>query len=365
MKKRLLGLLLVVTLLLSVAAGCGSGKSDTAYDSKSTAVSGGASNGRGYGSVTAPAGAPAANGEVNMDTAYEEADSLAGIGSLSVDITNPILDERKIIRSADLTIEVDNFDTAFSNIETIITGIGFIQETNINTDRLYVDNEVKFFKGGTIVLRVARDKFDSVLNKLRGIGDVYNYTTHGEDVTEQYFDVESRLRLLKMEQEKIEAYVAKLNDLDQIFKAESKLTEIRYQIESLTGKLNKLSAGRVVDHHDQSEREASGLRCKPKTYGDRLLDSLKQSLLDVVEFLGDLLLFIVAALPALVLLGLFILLGVALYRKFVKNRRPETGGLGSTAMPGKQAVPPAPTKPETAQAKQEDPQAKQEGPQEK
>ena len=40
MKKRLLGLLLVVTLLLSVAAGCGSGKSDTAYDSKSTAVSG-------------------------------------------------------------------------------------------------------------------------------------------------------------------------------------------------------------------------------------------------------------------------------------------------------------------------------------
>ncbi|NMA33780.1 MAG: DUF4349 domain-containing protein [Clostridiaceae bacterium] len=366
MKKRLLGLLLVVTLLLSVAAGCGSGKSDTAYDSKSTAVSGGASNGRGYGSVTAPAGAPAANGEVNMDTAYEEADSLAGIGSLSVDITNPILDERKIIRSADLTIEVDNFDTAFSNIETIITGIGFIQETNINTDRLYVDNEVKFFKRGTIVLRVARDKFDSVLNKLRGIGDVYNYTTHGEDVTEQYFDVESRLRLLKMEQEKIEAYVAKLNDLDQIFKAESKLTEIRYQIESLTGKLNKLSS--LVELSTITinlNEKRPGYDAKPKTYGDRLLDSLKQSLLDVVEFLGDLLLFIVAALPALVLLGLFILLGVALYRKFVKNRRPETGGLGSTAMPGKQAVPPAPTKPETAQAKQEDPQAKQEGPQEK
>ena len=44
-----------------------------------------------------------------------------------------------------------------------------------------------------------------------------------------------------MEQEKIEAYVAKLNDLDQIFKAESKLPKSA-QIESLTGKLNKLSS---------------------------------------------------------------------------------------------------------------------------
>jgi hypothetical protein len=368
MKKRLLSLLLVVILLLSVAAGCGSGKSDTAYDSKSTAMSGGASNGRGYGSVTAPAAAPAeapaTSGEMHMDTAYDGADSLAGIGSLSADFTNPILDERKIIRSADLTIEVENFDTAFTSIETIILGIGFVQETNINTDRVYVDNEVKFFRRGTIVLRVARDNFDTVLNKLRGIGDVYNYTTHGEDVTEQYFDVESRLRLLKMEQEKIEAYVAKLNDLDQIFKAESKLTEIRYQIESLTGKLNKLSS--LVDLSTITinlNEKRPGNDVKPKTYGEKLLDSLKQSLLDVVDSLGDLLLFLIAALPTLVLLGLFVLIGVVLYRKFVKNRRQKTGGLGTAVMPGTQAVPPAPPKPEAAQVKQEDPQARQDDPQ--
>ena len=364
MKKRLIGLLLIAVMLISIAAGCASGSKsehsrDTAPASRSSTAGGSAAKGGAYGENAAEA--PAAD-----DGGYDPADSLAGIGSLTGDISNPILDERKVIRGASLDIEVESFDKAFSNIETIITGIGFIQETNINTDRVYVDDEVNLVKSGTIVLRVDRTKFDAVLNKLRGVGEVYNYTTHGEDVTDQYYDVESRLRLLKLEQEKIEAYVAKLDDLDQIFKAESKLTEIRYQIESLTGKLNKLSS--LVELSTITinlNEKRPGYDAKPKTYGDRLLDSLKQSLLDVVEFLGDLLLFIVAALPALVLLGLFILLGVALYRKFVKNRRPETGGLGSTAMPGKQAVPPAPTKPETAQAKQEDPQAKQEGPQEK
>ena len=86
------------------------------------------------------------------------------------------MDERKVIRSASLDIEVESFDKAFSNIETIITGIGFIQETNINTDRVYVDDEVNLVKSGTIVLRVDRTKFDAVLNKLRGVGEVYNYT---------------------------------------------------------------------------------------------------------------------------------------------------------------------------------------------
>lgn len=353
MKKRLIGLLLIAVMLISIAAGCASGSKsehsrDTAPASRSSTAGGSAAKGGAYGENAAEA--PAAD-----DGGYDPADSLAGIGSLTGDISNPILDERKVIRSASLDIEVESFDKAFSNIETIITGIGFIQETNINTDRVYVDDEVNLVKSGTIVLRVDRTKFDAVLNKLRGVGEVYNYTTHGEDVTDQYYDVESRLRLLKLEQEKIEAYVAKLDDLDQIFKAESKLTEIRYQIESLTGKLNKLSS--LVELSTITlylYEKRPGRDPKPLTYGEKLLESLKNSLLEVVDFLGDLLLFIVAALPALVLLGLLVLIGVAIYKKVTKNRKPQAGGDTTASLPGKQTDTTAVKEPDVPRAEQTD-----------
>lgn len=324
MKKRIIGIILAAILVVSVFTGCGSSKSSNTAASPAAPRAEAASDMANY-SMAGKGKADYDGMEESKEAPAEpEADSLAGIGSSAstADVSNAILAERKIIRSANLTIEVEDFDSAFSNIESIILGIGFIQETNIDTDRVYVDEKQVLVKNGTIVLRVDKTKFDSVIGKLRGIGDVFNYTTNGQDVTEQYFDVESRLRLLKMEQAKLESYLAKIDDLDKIFQAESKLTDIRYQIESLTGNLNKLSS--LVDLStitiNLNERRPD-YKPKPETYGDKLLNSLKESLFQVVEFLGDLLIFIVAALPVLIFLGLFIMLGVFIFRRIPKKKK--------------------------------------------
>ncbi|NLK88458.1 MAG: DUF4349 domain-containing protein [Clostridiaceae bacterium] len=335
MTKKLVGLLLVLALIAAVMAGCGS--SEKSADMPQTSSSGAdRSDAGGFKGEAAHAEAP---------PAYE-ADSLAGGGSSTVDVSNVILAERKIIRSANLTIEVENFDNAFANIEGIIANIGFVQQTNINTERVYIEEELKLVKRGTIVLRVNKEMFDSVINKLRGLGDVYNYTTDGQDVTEQVFDVESRLRLLKMQQEKLEAYVEKLDDIEEIFKAESKLTDIRYQIESLTGNLNKLNS--LVDLSTITinlNEKYPGKEPMPETYGDKLLNSLKESLLNVVEFLGDLLLFIVAALPILIFIGLCVLFGMWIYKKTIKKNRNKSAYMSGPSYPGGPAGYPAPTQP--------------------
>ena len=330
MLKKLLGIFLVLVIMTSVMTGCGSSSEKTAQMPTTAGPAMDSDMYNGDVDVQFSEAAPAESPQ-----APSTADSLAGGGSSPVNVSNVILAERKIIRSANLTIEVENFDNAFANIEGIIANIGFIQQTNINTDRVYIEEEVKLVKSGTIVLRVNKEMFDSVINKLRGLGDVYNYTTDGQDVTEQVFDVESRLRLLKMEQEKLESYVAKLDDLEEIFKAESKLTEIRYQIESLTGNLNKLNS--LVDLStitiNMNERRPD-YDPKPETYGEKLLNSLKDSLLNVVEFLGDLLLFIVAALPVLVFIGLCVLFGIWIYRKTTKKRRSDNAYTRGPAYPG-------------------------------
>ncbi|MEN6314295.1 MAG: DUF4349 domain-containing protein [Clostridiaceae bacterium] len=343
--KRLIGISIAILLMLSIFAGCGSSKSaeSTASDfggasvapaqnpaGKITAEFSEAQSAGSEGDYRSGVENGAAQGNTGSTEAPKEtdalafADSLAGTGSTLDSVNNAILAERKIIRSANLTIEVENFDEACNNINSIILGIGIVQQSNINTDRVYVDNQLKLVKNGTIVLRVDKDKFDTVINNLMGIGDVYNQAINGQDVTDRFVDTESRLRLLKLEQSRLEAYLVKLEDLDKIFKTESRLTEIRQEIESLTGNLNKMSSlvelSTITITLNEKYPGAEKMT-KPMTYWQRLLNKLKSSLEGVVEFTGDLLIFVISAIPVLILLGLFLMLGIFIYRKIPRKSR--------------------------------------------
>lgn len=349
MFKRFMGIIMASVLMLSVLAGCGAATKNSAADSAQApaannyerATADGASKevdvtfsevvaDKSSVQVTSANQNGAKNGDAGTSETPAEgrqnvsADSLTGGGSTTQNITNAILAERKIIRSASLTMEVGNFDEAMNNINTIILGIGIIQESNISTEEVYVKkDETKLIKKGTIVLRVYKEKFDSVLSNLKGVGKVFNEVISGQDVTDRFFDTESRLRLLKMEQSRLEAYLSKLEKLDDIFKTESRLTEIRQEIESLTGNLNKMSSLvelstitiSMNEKHPESEDKP-----KPLTYGDKLLNKLKSSLEGVVNFLGELIIIIVSALPVLILIGFFCWIGLLIYRRVPRKQ---------------------------------------------
>jgi predicted component of type VI protein secretion system len=338
MSKRVIGMALAVFLLLSVLAGCGSSKS--ANSTKAVSNSGDAA----AASVAVQFSEPKAEAQkgsiagagdsgreetaeaTDQSAAPSEGGSVAVGGNLNTDINNAILAERKIIRSANVTVEVENFDEAYGKISNFILGIGFIQETNINTDRTYVDNRQKLVKRGTIVIRVDKEQFDRVLNNIKGIGDVYNWSINGQDVTDKYIDIESRLRLLKLEETKLEEYLKKVSDLDQIFKIESQLTDIRQEIESFTGNLKKMSdlielSTITINMNEKYPGQVDPV--KPKTYGQRLLSNLTDSLKGVVNFCGELVIILVAALPVLILLGLFIVLILFIYKRIPKKKKAE------------------------------------------
>jgi len=158
---------------------------------------------------------------------------------------NEILMQRKIIRNADLSLEVEDFDVAYGKINTMISAFGFVQETNIKKEKYYVDSKEKLLTKGVIVLRVDKSHFDEILNGIKSLGLVYDEMITSNDVTDQYFDVDSRLKLLRLEESRLDDYLSKVTDPDIMFKTESRLTDIRHEIESLTGTLNKL--GSMVD----------------------------------------------------------------------------------------------------------------------
>ena len=143
-------------------------------------------------------------------------------------------------------------------------------------------------KSGTIEIRIDKDKFDSILNSLKGIGDVLSWNINGQDVTDKFVDIESRLRTLRLEQTKIEEYLKKANDLDQLFKIESRLTEIRTEIEGLTGNLKQMTDLVQLSTITINMSEKFVDLVQPdseKPYFQRLWDNLIGSLKGVYKFL--------------------------------------------------------------------------------
>ena len=335
MKKRILCLLLSVLFVAALFAGCASSKrTEQTGETRTMAESGGKSGVREYGRSEELKSEIKSAADVKKTETERAANATAvtGSGYKGQTAYNAVLAERKIIRKANVTIEVDNFDEAYSRLNTIILGTGFVAESNINTDRVYVNKEQKLIKRGTIVIRVDRAKFDKVFADVKGLGLALNENCGTEDVTEKYFDVDSRLNLLRLEEERIMQYLRKLEDPDAIFKTESRLTDIRHEIESLTVTLRKLDdlvdLSTITINMNEKRPDAEPVEpIKPMSYGERLLKNFLDSVKGAANFCGELIIIIVQVLPSLILIGLFILLVLFIYRKIAKIK----SGIKSTS----------------------------------
>jgi len=330
MRKRVLCFFTVALLLISTFTACSSNSKSESATSTSKNVTASMENAQysvndaaGDSGYQADAESQAVAEATETKTASDGSVAITESGTGVESAVNAILAERKIIRKANVTIEVENFDEAYSQLNSLLLGIGFIQESNINTDKIYIDSNMKLIKSGVIVVRVDKDKFDKVFNSIKGLGITTQESMGVEDVTSKYFDVESRLRLLRYEQERLEEYLKKLDDPDKIFKTESRLTDIRHEIESLTVTLKKLDdlvdlSTITINMYEKYPTDDKNLPVK-KTYGQRLLDNFLDSFKGVISFCGELIILLVQALPALILLGLFVLIAIAIYKRAVRK----------------------------------------------
>ncbi len=105
--------------------------------------------------------------------------------------------DRKIIRNADLIIELDSPEDAQSKITTIAeTHGGFVvtSESKLNNVR----NAAAPSRLVTVTVRVPSAQFNAAIEKIYAIGGrILQRKISGQDVTEEYIDLEARIRTQK------------------------------------------------------------------------------------------------------------------------------------------------------------------------
>lgn len=323
--RKLSAILISMLLILAVVSGCAS--KTAREDGMVQYTTAGATKGYstdsdvgGYG-IIAYDSAPAEKRVV--ETYAENSGSAASGYTVNVDLNRSldILAQRKLIRNANISIEVGDFYKEYGNIQSMINGIGFVQE--ITTSRQYYD-----YKGerrsriiGNITLRVDAKQFDAILNGIKGLGEITDDRIYSTDITDQFYDTEGRLKILRIEYEFLEEYMMSLKDPDSIFKTRMRMTELQTEIERLTGTLNKWTD--LVElstiYIQMTEKYPEDMKGRT-SYWERLGDTIKNSLTGIVDALGDLLIFIIEAIPTLVILAIIGFIGWRIVRRFIRKR---------------------------------------------
>ena len=215
MKKKFLSVLLAL-LLLSLTA-CGGGPSlsggDTGPSSSDSVSSSNQENGWG-------------GGEFYDDAAAEVAASEdAGCGSILPANT-------KLIYSADIAMETTEFDAAEQSISRIVENLGGWFESR------------SIYQGGgsrslRCTVRVPAKSFQSFLEQAGQAAHVTSRDEYTEDVSEAYYDQESRLVTQRTKLDRLHALLAQATEMEAIISLENAISDTELEIEQLTGSLRK------------------------------------------------------------------------------------------------------------------------------
>jgi hypothetical protein len=142
------------------------------------------------------------------------------------------LANRKLVRNAQVEIEIANFDeavqkiTAFANEER-----GYVATTSSEKQ---ANGKLK----GEIVIKVLPENLDRFLQKIHGLGELKNQTLGTEDVTKAYFDTDARLKNARvMEERLIDMLKTKTGKVSDLLQVEKELGRVHEGIEKMQGEL--------------------------------------------------------------------------------------------------------------------------------
>jgi Domain of unknown function (DUF4349) len=141
-------------------------------------------------------------------------------------------DERKLVRNANLDLEVRSFDEALRNITTFAKDAGGYVATN--SSQKQENGKLR----GDIVVKVLPENLDDFLGKLRGLGELKNQTLMTQDVSKQFLDIDARLRNAHvLEQRLVEMLEKNSGKVSDLLEVEKELGRVREQIEQMEGEI--------------------------------------------------------------------------------------------------------------------------------
>lgn len=249
--------------------------------------------------------------EASYDTAADygaPANGLAAAGGVSIPAQPEA--ERKLVRTADMTLRTQRFDEAQEQIKALLTEKGGYIES------LYQYGESA--RRLSLSMRVPADQLDAFLSGMEGMGRVTDRSESVTDMTLQYADNAARLQTLYAKRDRLNDLLKQAAEVSDLIEIESAIADTQYQIDSYETSQRhidsrvSMSAVNVTLMEDTAADTAQA----EISFGQRIRAAFSASVEWTGEFLRDMAVFVIIILPVAVPLALII--GVILW---IRKRR--------------------------------------------
>ncbi len=146
----------------------------------------------------------------------------------------PVTVERMIVRSGEMELVVEDVAQAAEDIAQLAAGLGGYVVSS------YISGEEEDMRGW-ISFRVPDDQFETAMAQLGELAvRVKSERTYSQDVTEEYIDLQARLKNAEATEEQYLALLEQAVDVDDILSIYDSLNRIRAEIEQIEGRIQYL-----------------------------------------------------------------------------------------------------------------------------
>ncbi len=213
---------------LVVANRYGSSSSDYGYGSSSYGLSSLDSLSPSESELTTPLS------KEKSESSIEESTPNTAAGS--ADSSEGQLTEQKVIKTGNVSLQVEKAESSVTSLTNLAKSKGGF----VLSSSLYTSSDET--QSGTVTLKVPVTKYEETMNEIKKLGDVQGETSSGQDVTEQYADLQAQLKNYKAEEAQYLEILKKASTVEDILKVTEKLSIVRGYIEVAEGRLKYLES---------------------------------------------------------------------------------------------------------------------------
>ena len=232
--------------------------------------------------------------------------------------TNSAAQPEKIIRSASFTVKTADYDADLQKIQDLAADMGGRVEYLSSSG----DASSGQTRNASLTLRIPARRLDEFLTGAQGVGTITGMTQQMEDVSDSYYDTQTRLKTQQEKLARLQDLMASAKDVSDLIEIESAIADAQYYIDRYTGALKSYDSKVDYSTVQVSVRETKVTETKEVSLGERIVTGVGDSFREFGWFLEDMVIFLASALPWLIALGIvaFAAVWIVRVRKNKKNK---------------------------------------------
>jgi len=257
--------------------------------------------------------ASAGLGYAENGTAVTEAE-LAGSNTAETPVN-----ERKLIRNINISLETEKFDSVKANVKKNIEALGgYIENSSEYLGGYYSNSN----RNACITARIPAEKTDQFINTSFSDAYITSMDESTEDVSLRYSDLQTKLKTLEAERDRLMELIGEAEDVDSIIALEARLSEIRYELESIQSNLksydNRVTYSTVWINISEVKRVEASVKA---TFGERVASGFRSSTEALFEGIQDFAVWFISNILSILLFAGIVTGIVLLIRKIGRKNK--------------------------------------------